>query len=297
MIVSVDGSFMLHRARHVVAKEDNPTMDQMVCIFLRLLMNTVDQFNPSSIYVYFDKGRSKHRTEILEQYKGQRKKDPDCPVQQAYENARDFLHENLPSLGIVSVLEEGIEADDFAYLVAHDSTPEKGVHISDDRDWFLNLFPGWHLFRAKADELISYEDLCKIARCDEMPQMIYLITRSMIGDKSDNIPGIRGFGWETAIKFAPKILKRQDFGNSSKAKQLEKHMDLVKRNMCVMSPTWIAHSEEAREILRESVSKVQKVTIPIMVWKKFSELIDSDYRSEFMGLANKYNKVIKGTRK
>ena len=296
MIVSIDGSFMLHRARHVVAKEDNPTMDQMVCIFLRLLINTVDQFNPSSIYAYFDKGRSKHRTEILEQYKGNRKKDPDCPVQQAYEQARDFLHENLPSLGIISVLEEGIEADDFAYLLAHDNTPEPGVHISDDRDWFLNLFPGWYLYRAKADELISYEDLCNIVDCTVMPQMVYLITKAMVGDQSDNIPGVRGVGWGTAVKLAPKILNREDLGSSSKAKLVNKNIEVVKRNMCVMSPTWISHSEEAREILREAVDRVQKVSIPIVTWKKFSELLTLDYRSEFMGLANKYNKVIKGTK-
>jgi 5'-3' exonuclease len=291
MIISIDGSFMLHRARFVCVKNEQPTWDNMTAHFMRTLITTLGKFSPTKVYVYFDRGRSVHRREILEEYKAQRTKDPDCPVEQAYGEARSFLHTNLPSLGIISVLEDGIEADDFAYLVASQNAP--GVHISDDKDWYLNLFPDWHLFRAMANQLISYDDLCKLVNDDKNPRLIYLLTRSLVGDKSDNIMGVRGFGWDTAVKFAPKILYKEDFGTGAKAKKLKNSMDIVKRNMSCMNPSWILHSDDAKSILAEAEQTVQSVSDSLDAWKGFGNHLGQYPRMELMSWWNRYNKIVR----
>ena len=293
MILSIDGSFMLHRARFIAEKNEDITRAKMVLLFMRSLMTVLDQFTPTKVYVYFDKGRSKHRREILEAYKAQRVKDPDCPIQQTYDASRDWLHEYLPTIGIISVLEEGIEADDFAYLVAATNSP--GVHVSDDKDWFVNLFPGWHLFRDKAGELHSYEDFCKLVNNNENPRLVYLATRAMVGDKSDNIYGVRGIGWKTAEQLAPKILNKEDLGNSARARAVNEHMDIVKRNMAVMNPIWILHSDEARGILEEAEEKVSTVRRPMDAWKAFGTELDPE--RGVLGLWawwSKYNTLIRG---
>lgn len=292
MITSCDGSFMLHRARFVCEKNEQPTADNMVAHFMRTLLTTLGKFSPTKVYIYFDKGRSVHRKEILESYKAQRVKDPNCPVQQAYDSARNFLHKNLPTLGFISVLEEGIEADDFAYLVASKYSP--GVHISDDKDWYLNLFPNWHLFRAMANELISYEDLCILVNDHKNPRLVYLITRSLVGDKSDNITGVRGFGWDTAVKFAPKILYKESFGVGARAKTLEKNMDTVRRNMCCMNPSWILHSEKAKKILKKAEESIHLVTHSLDVWKSFGSKLEQYPKLELMSWWNRYNKILRG---
>ena len=293
MILSVDGSFMLHRARHVAAKNnDIPTKSHVVLLFTRLLIGVSEKFNPTQIYVYFDRGRSVHRQQIHDKYKAQRKKDPDDLSLIAYEEARAFLMEELPKLGVIAVLEDGIEADDFAYLLAA-TNPGPGVHISDDKDWFLNLYPNWHLYRAKADELISYEDLCTLVECTENPRLIYLMTRAMIGDKSDNIAGLRGFGWKTSLDFAQKLIRQQDIGESAKAKSLNKGMKIVKRNMCVMNPSWILHDMEAKAILHQAEKEVIIVENPMVSWLEFVNKLDSEQKTGMMNFWNRYNRMVR----
>ena len=290
MILSVDGSYMLHRARHVSGKNDTPTKGHVVLLFMRLLIGVAEKFNPDQIYVYFDRGRSVHRRQIHEKYKAQRKRDPDDLTLVAYEEARTFLVEHLPSLGVISVLEDGIEADDFAYLLAA-TNDGPGVHVSDDKDWYLNIFPNWHLYRAKADELVSYEDLCTLVESEENPRLIYLMTRAMIGDKSDNIAGLRGFGWKTALPLATKLINKEPLGDGAKAKSLDKGMKIVKRNMSVMNPSWILHDENAKAIINEAEQKVVAVENPLESWVAFVNLLDSEHKAALMNFWNRYNRL------
>ena len=152
MILSIDGSFVLHRARFVVASKGVPMRDDIIALFMNMLMKLFQQFPTSHVYIYFDRERSRHRLKLYPEYKGQRKEDEGDLSLVAYNLARDFLVKNLPDLGITTILEDGIEADDFGYLVAH--TYDSGIHVTDDRDWFGSLFPGWSLFRPMANETV-----------------------------------------------------------------------------------------------------------------------------------------------
>lgn len=290
MICSVDGSYMLHRARYTCTKNNDIYWQNFVSLFLKILLNTLEQFSPTKVYVYFDRGRSIHRLKILESYKGNRKKDPDSLEEQAYDKSREFLYKHLPMIGFITVLEDGVEADDFAYLVACEN--KLGVHISDDRDWFLNLFPGWHLFRSKANELVSWENFCEMVEDYKNPRLIYLLTKSIMGDKSDNIPGVRGLGLKTAKKFASKILYKEDLGNSARAKSIKDNMDIIRRNMNIMNPYWIVLDEEARNTLYESENRVLEILKPMVTWVNLSKELDS-VTSELMLLYHNYNKIIR----
>lgn len=287
---------MLHRAKYVSIKNDGELdWRNFVVRFLKILLGTVEQFSPTKTYVYFDRGRSVHRREILESYKGNRVKDPDDPTEITYEKARDFLHNKLPELGIISILEDGIEADDFAFYIGHQYSPDvSGVHISDDKDWYLNLFPNWYLFRAKANDLTSWEDFCKMVGDDKNPRIIYLITRALVGDKSDNIYGLRGFGWETAKKFAPKILYREDLGTSSKAKSINENMDTVRRNISVMDTSWVIRNKEVKDIVKISENNIKEISQPIITWNALVKELGGD--SELMSFWTKYQAVVRNNR-
>lgn len=284
---------MLHRARYVSVKNDPEIhWKYFVTRFLKIFLGTLEQFNPTDVYIYFDRGRSIHRREILESYKGNRQKDETDPAEIAYSEARDFLHKTLPELGIISILEDGIEADDFAYLIGHKYSPDtSGVHISDDKDWYLNIFPNWYLYRARANELISWEDFCTIVGDDKFPRIMYLLTRAMVGDKSDNIPGLRGFGWETAKKFATKILYKEDLGNSSKAKMVENNMDLIRRNVSVMNTSWVIHNKEVIDIVDIAELDRKKVDQPLISWTSLTKELGGD--PELMATWTKYNKLVR----
>ena len=287
---------MLHRAKYVSIKNDGElNWKNFVIRFLKIFLGTVDQFSPTKVYIYFDRGRSIHRQEILESYKGNRVKDPDDPNEIAYENARDFLHNILPELGIISVLEDGIEADDFAFFVGHKYSPDvSGVQISDDKDWYLNIFPNWYLFRAKANDLTSWEDFCRMVNDDKNPRIVYLLTKALVGDKSDNINGLRGFGWETAKKFAPKILYREDLGTSSKAKMIEENMTTIRRNISVMDTSWVLRNKEVKEIIEIAENRIKQISQPIVTWNQLVKDLGGD--SDLMSFWTKYNTIVRNSK-
>jgi DNA polymerase I len=294
VILSIDGSYMLHRARYVAGKQGKPERDHIVLLFLRSLLTVAEKFSPTRIYIYFDRGKSKHRSKIHRKYKANRKKDKNDPTLKVYEEARDFLHQVLPKLGIISILLEGVEGDDFAHLIAANKSPSRGVHVSDDRDWFLNLYPGWYLFRPRADELISYEAFCDQVQNRDNPRAIYLMARAISGDKSDNIDGVKGFGWVTALEFASKLVCREDLGEGKKAAAIRDHMDVLRHNMNVMSPRWILNSEESKLVVREAEWRVVVISDSLSAWKLLCDKVSPNVKPELMHWWNRYNAIVRG---
>jgi len=289
MILSVDGSFMLHRARFVAEKQTTVKWDYVVYLFMRSLIVSAEMFLPKQIYVLWDKGVSTHRSKILPEYKAHRKRDPDDPGYKAYMAARDFLHEHLPALGMVSILSEGIEADDFAHLIA--SEKSRGVHVSDDRDWFLNIFPGWTLHRPRANEKITYEDLKILTTEEHYPRIVYLVSKALVGDQSDNVPGICGIGWGYAKRFAPLIVNKMSLGTGVKAKLVEENMDLVKKNIALMDPTWILRSDFAKQEMLEAEFAVSPITEKLFEWKRFYKKLPEGSDYSFSSWWHRFNRI------
>jgi 5'-3' exonuclease len=295
MLVSIDGSFMLHRARFVAGKNGTPTRDHTVALFMKILIRTLVQFKPRRVYIYFDRERSYHRILLYPEYKGQRKEAEGDLTFVAYKEARAFLVDELPKLGIVTVLKDGVEADDFGYLTAHIYKAEKGVHVTDDRDWFTNLFPNWFLYRPKAKELVSYEEFCKKVLHAENPRMIFLIARAIVGDKSDNIQGIKGVTFDRALEIAPRILSREDLGDGRYAKKVREKMDQVYLNIKLMAPMWVLSSQEARATLLQAEDDVNHVhTNPFDNWKAFVAQLSPQVHYELSRLIFDYNHLVRG---
>lgn len=280
---------MLHRARFVAERQEVPHWDYVVYLFMRSLIVSAEGFNPRTIYVLWDKGVSTHRSKILPEYKAHRTRDPDDPGYKAYKKARDFLHENLPLLGIISVLTEGIEADDFAYLIASERKP--GVHVSDDRDWYLNIFPEWVLFRPRANEKITYRDLCELTMENTWPRITYLISKAMVGDQSDNVPGINGIGWGYAKKFAPLIVHKKPLGRGVKAKLVEENMPLIRKNTALMDPSWIIKSDYAKQELRTAEAQTPTLENAIGQWKAFNMKLPTRKEYEFRSWWHRYHNI------
>ena len=297
LILVMDASFALHRARFVAGKNGTPTRDHTIAIFMKILFKMIQKFSASKVYLCFDGQRSFHRLKLYPDYKGHRKNDDADLTFAAYKKARDFLVCTLPKLGFITILEDGIEADDFAYLISHiQHKNHVGVHVTDDRDWFLGLFPGWSLYRPKADELITYQQFCAMVSHEKNPRMIYLITRAIVGDKSDNISGIRGVPWEQALLLAPYILERNDLGDGKYAKKVRDKIDQVYFNIKLMTPMWIISSETARIALDAAEKNVQKdFPNPFDCWQKFyAQIEEHDPRTEIRRASFDYNFLIRG---
>ncbi len=293
MILAIDGSFALHRARFVAGKNGTPTRDHTVAIFMAIILRVLRQFTPSRVYIYFDRERSYHRLKLFPDYKGHRKNDVEEPSRIAYNISRDFLAEILPSLGFITILCDGIEADDFSYMTAYKYHP--GVHVTDDRDWFGNLFPGWSLFRPQAKELISYEQFCTMVHNIENPRIIFLIARAIVGDKSDNIPGTRGVPWEQALLLAPSIFKRTNLEDTRYAKKVLANMEQIRHNINIMTPMWVMQSKEAILAFENAEAQVTKSFVnPLNMWKTFCDNLKGDPKRDIVRLSFDYTSIVQG---
>jgi DNA polymerase-1 len=181
--------------QHWVTKDGEPTAG--VYGFASVLLRIFEQEQPEFLMVAFDTGKT-FRDELFKDYKGTREKMPDDLVIQMKRIRQLVDAFNIPRIEL-----EGYEADDVLGSVSVKAV-EAGLGvkiITGDKD-LLQLvnervmvsLPGRSLSDAK-DYL--QEDVVNLlgVRPDQVVDF-----KALVGDKSDNIPGVRGVGEKTAVK-------------------------------------------------------------------------------------------------
>jgi DNA polymerase I len=169
--------------------------------FASVLMRILEQEKPDYIAVAFDTGRT-FRHEVFPEYKGTRAKMPD-DLKVQIERIRQMVDAfNIPRLEV-----ENFEADDVLGTIAKQAE-EKGLGvkiITGDRD-LLQLVTDRilvNLAGSKLSEAKDYNPEGVLAYLGVRPDQV-VDYKAMVGDKSDNIPGVAGIGEKTAIELLLK---------------------------------------------------------------------------------------------
>lgn len=199
-LMIIDGSSLLFRAFFALPplKSALGTPTNAVYGFLTMLIKLYEEIHPDYIVVAFDKGRQTFRTEMYSEYKGNR---PDAP-----EDLRpqfSLIQDVLKAMGICVIEEEGFEGDDIlGSLSKKFASSELAVQIiTGDRDNLQLVSDYSHVFLTKkgiSDMLeITLENMQDLYGYgpDKVIQM-----KALMGDSSDNIPGVPGVGEKTALK-------------------------------------------------------------------------------------------------
>lgn len=199
-LMIIDGSSLLFRAFFALPplKSALGTPTNAVYGFLMMLIKLYEEIHPDYIAVAFDKGRQTFRTEMYSEYKGNR---PDAP-----EDLRpqfSLIQDVLKAMGICVIEEEGFEGDDIlGSLSKKFASSELAVQIiTGDRDNLQLVSDCSHVFLTKkgiSDMLeITLENMQDLYGYgpDKVIQM-----KALMGDSSDNIPGVPGVGEKTAFK-------------------------------------------------------------------------------------------------
>ena len=204
-IVLVDGNNLLFRSYYATAYSGNfmnnskgfPTNGLYGLV--NMLNKIIKEENPKYMLVAFDKGKT-FRHEEYKEYKEGRIKMPD-------DLAKQFVvaKELLPKMGIKSLEVENYEADDIigTYSKMISDTNNKGLIVSIDKD-LLQL-----INKNNAVKLLKSHDYIMMDENEFMntygltpDKMIDL--KGLMGDPSDNIPGVKGIGEKTALKLLQK---------------------------------------------------------------------------------------------
>jgi len=193
----------------------NPTLDSKGnpvggCIgFLKSLQKICKELRPHEVVICWDGiGGSQKKKKIKKDYKAGRK-----PLrfnrrmiqldEKSQEENKIFqqmrLFEYLNELPIIQVSIDGIEADDIiAYVSRHKHYKEwQKVIVSSDKDFFQLCDHGTVIFRPIQKEIIT---MGMLTMRDGVHPNNYALARAIVGDKSDNLPGIRGVGMKTVAK-------------------------------------------------------------------------------------------------
>ncbi|MRR30268.1 DNA polymerase I, partial [bacterium] len=169
--------------------------------FASVLIKLIEQDKPEYLAVAFDTGKT-FRTDIFPAYKGTRAKMPDDLRLQI-----DRIREMVDVFGLPRLEAEGAEADDVLGSIAKQAVAKGlGVKIiTGDRD-LLQLVNDRVLVNLAGSKLSEAKDFAApdvVASLGVRPDQV-VDYKAVVGDKSDNIPGVNGVGEKTAIGLLEK---------------------------------------------------------------------------------------------
>lgn len=216
-LVLVDGSSYLYRAFHAFPPLTNKQGEPTGAMYgvLNMLKSLIAQVEPSHIAVVFDAKGKTFRDELFEQYKSHRPPMPDELRLQIQP-----LHAMIKALGIPLLSIEGVEADDVIGTLAVQAS-QAGKHVlisTGDKDMAQLVNDHIMLINTMNNTLLDREGV--IEKYGIPPELIidYL---ALLGDSSDNIPGVKGVGEKTAIALLQGIGSMQAiYANLDKVAEL-----------------------------------------------------------------------------
>lgn len=187
-----------------------------ITIFLQTLGSIVDKFSPSHVHLVWEGGNgSPWRRSLYRGYKNGRRprrfNRPDGVEDDVSDEVRQMRRLVTAYLGNMPVKQfavGGVEADDIIYEIIRRLPEEKRVIIvSTDRDFYQLVTDKITIYNPVKKTMIGVNEVVK--EFGAMPHNV-VISRCMMGDDSDNIPGIKGVGEKWLEKNLPLLLDKED---------------------------------------------------------------------------------------
>ncbi len=214
-LVLIDGMSVLHRAYHAYPlslTSPKGELTNAVYGFTTILLTVLEKLKPTHVAVAWDVGKATFRTEQYSEYKATREK-PDEELLSQIDKTKEVVEAlNIPQFGVA-----GYEADDLIGTLSLQGEKEKEaqvVIVTGDRDalqlvnkdkvvvWMPSSAGSFG--RARPDRgPMEYDETAVKAKYGLSPEQI-IDLKALMGDSSDNIPGVRGVGPKTATNLLLK---------------------------------------------------------------------------------------------
>ncbi|MEX2355838.1 MAG: DNA polymerase I [Thermaerobacterales bacterium] len=199
-LLLVDGYSLIHRAFFALPEmrsaAGQPT--HAVLGFLNMLLRLIDDEGPTHLAVAFDAPGPTFRHKSFRKYKATR---PDTPDE--LRSQFPLVREALEAMNIVVIERPGYEADDIIGALARDAKGDcaEVVMVTGDRDLLQLVDEGVSalLTRRGITDLKTY-DVARVREEFGIEPRQLIDVKGLMGDKSDNIPGVPGVGEKTALK-------------------------------------------------------------------------------------------------
>jgi 5'-3' exonuclease len=202
-ILLVDGMALLFRAYFAtsfsgyIKKTSTGIPTNAVYGFIRYFWDAVQTFGPTHVVCCWDMGSKTFRTELYGEYKANRDDAPEELIPQF-----DLVKEVVSSFGVPNVGLEGYEADDCIGTLANTYSRDMDVRIlTGDHDMLQLVNDRVHVIIMKKGQsnYAVYDPEALLEERKLNPAQI-IDLKGLMGDTSDNYPGVKGIGEKTALK-------------------------------------------------------------------------------------------------
>lgn len=237
-LLLIDGHSMAYRAFFALPVENFSTTTgqhtNAVFGFTSMLINVLRDEKPTHIAVAFDVARESFRTEAYPEYKANRSKSPD-----EFRGQVELIKDVLRALNIVFIEKAGFEADDLIATLSTQATAEgyDVAIVTGDRD-------AMQLVNEHVTVLYPRKGVSDLARMTpEAVEEKYLVTparypelAALVGETSDNLPGVPGVGPKTAAKWLAEhdglenLLARAEQVRGKAGESFRERLEDVRRN-------------------------------------------------------------------
>ena len=284
-VLIVDGLNLYLRAFAVNgALNDNGVPVGGLTGFLRSLAYAIREVNPTRVIVVYDgAGGSQRRRKILPDYKANRKPGKRITRWDAFKDAREEkdamkiqfsrLIEYLDFLPVNVISIDRIEADDTIAYIAHTLLDEEVTILSADQD-FLQLvnerITVWSPTKKK-----FYTP--RMVEADYgVPAHNFLMYKVLMGDKSDNIEGVKGLGPKKLPKIVPDLLTQQTLDLDFILEHAGKGEEPMHKKI-VESATQLQLNEELMDLKNPPISGELKLQITRLIEAPINLLSRNDF--------------------
>lgn len=235
-IMLVDGMALLFRAFYATAMSNYYMINSKgiptngVYGMMKHLFTAINAYQPTHVVCCWDMGSQTFRNDMFPEYKANRGAPPEELIPQF-----DLAKEVVESLNIPNVGQVGYEADDCMGTLSHLYSEHSQVFLlTGDQDLLQLLKPNVRVVLLKkgyGNYLEYHEDSFVEEKGITPSQMIDL--KALMGDSSDNYPGVKGIGEKTALKLLLKyetiegILENLDQLTKGQRAKIEQDLEML----------------------------------------------------------------------
>ena len=205
-IFIIDGSSFLYRAFYALKPMTTPQGVPVGAVFgfCRMMKKIIDTFNPTQFIIAWDSPGATERHALLPSYKETRQAMPNDLRAQ-----KDVIKQFADTIGIYQAEQSGIEADDLMYSLAQDYAKRgyEVILVTTDKDLGQTITETIFVYDAFKEEhldLTAFETKYGFAPT-KLP--FYF---ALLGDTSDNIPGVKGIGDKSATELVKQFASLED---------------------------------------------------------------------------------------
>ncbi|MCF0260234.1 MAG: DNA polymerase I [Erysipelotrichaceae bacterium] len=270
-LLLVDGNSLLFRAYYSTIytnpmKTSAGVPTNAVFGFISMLSKAMSKVQPDAVLVAWDAGKKTFRHEKYPDYKGTRK-----PLDEELIAQMPIVREYLDEAGYVRYEQEGYEADDIIGSMAAAAQDMETTILTGDKDLLQLVDPSTTvLIMKKGIQEMDVMDEKAIEDKYGLKPMQIIDLKGLMGDPSDNIPGVKGIGEKTALKLL------HDYGS---VENTYEHLDDIKGKR----KEYLENGRESALLSKEMATIFRQMKLPFT-------MEDLTYTEEPQSLEDFYHK-------